>query len=530
MPEDIQLPAFTKGWINRLEHAIGMDAFAVCSNVRVHHGLVEKIKGWEIIGSQDVVISGEIRHFFSFKLQNGTESTAIITETNIYSWTPLTTNADITGAAWAANNERVNAGQFGNLMLFTNNTRNIGKWSGSGNVADLSGLSGDSVTLAKTLEVNNEHVIIANVVISSTRDDKNLRWSDKNLPEIWTATASNLAGDLDFDEDPTAILRVKKMGVFNVVYKERSIWFLILVGLPFEYVKRLFTDAIGIISADAVIEVNGIHYFVTHDLDIDKFDGINLISLAEKRGIKEYIIVEADHNKLGEIHGGLDLELKEIYFTFDRRNTVTDAWKNKFDIVYNYEEDHFTIRDSISSAKGIYTRPLVDGTIDSLTLKIDDYADTKIGLLGVDGIPRFNVVMGDVDGKLYRYNFSGGFDGSDIDGFFESGDEDYGQFFRRRKIEIHTVSKQMQQIRVLADKLGTSYDVNFEVGVRDGLDKKINWGKIYTYKQDGSANGLVKTRAGGVYHRLRIGTTKKNQFWQIKGLIPRIGIGGRVLR
>jgi len=530
MPQDIAISAFRKGWINRTAHSIGLDAYSICNNIRTHHGVVERVRGWEEITGLDVSLSGEVRHFFAFKLKVGTETTLIITETNAYTWTPLTTTADITGTVWAANDERVNAGQLADIAIFTNNTRNVAKYTGSGNVADLSGLSAANYTLAKTLEVNNDHVIIGNIVVSSTRDDKRVAWSDRNLPEIWVATATNLAGDLNFDEDATAVLRVKKMGVFNVVYKERSIWFLILVGLPFEYVKRLFTDAVGIIGADAIIEVNGIHYLVGHDLDIYRFDGVALQSLGEARGIKDYILAEADHNKLPEIHAGLDLELKEIYFTFDRKTTRTNAFENKFDIVYNYEEDHFALRDSISSAKGIYTRPLVDGVIDDLDLFLDDYADVPVGLLGVEGIPRYNIVIGDVDGKLYKYNFSNDFAGSDIDGNFETGDEDYAQYFSRRKDRTRNMSKQMQGIRILGDRIGTTFTINFGIGVRDSLDKSVRFKGPFTYKQDGSNNGLIKTRASGVYHRIKVSTTKAAEWWRIKGFIPSIEIEGEVLR
>lgn len=532
MPFDVLVREFSRGWINRSQFNAGLGSFSRCNNARLHHGTVEKVQGWEEITGLSTALIGEIRHFLTVRFNDGTENTLIITETNVFSWQPLTTTANITGTAWAANNERVNSGQFGNLALFTNNTRNVAKWNGTGNVADLGGLSAINVTLAKTLEVNNDHVIIGNLVVSAVRDDKFLAWSDLNLPEIWVPASTNVAGDLHFDEDATAIVRVKKITEFNVVYKERSIWFLLLVGLPFEYVKKLYTDAIGLISPEAIVEVNGVHYFVGHNLDIYKFDGINLISLADEKGIKDFILATADHNKLGEIHAGLDLELKEIYFTFDRSETQVDAWKNKFDIVYNYEEDHFTLRDSISSAKGIYTRPLATPTIDSFTTTIIDEAGrTPIDLFGAEGVPRFNLVSGDANADIFRFNFGDSFDGAaEMDGFVELGDEDFSTFIRGRNSKTANQSKQLQMLRILAESFGGSHNVGFEDGVRDSLDRPLLWKGPFNYMQDGSNKGLIKTRTNAVYHRFRFRTKNKNEWWSISGFIARIELMGESFR
>ena len=110
------------------------------------------------------------------------------------------------------------------------------------------------------------------------------------------------------------------------------------------------------------------------------------------------------------------------------------------------------------------------------------------------------------------------------------GDEDYATFVRSKKFMINNQSKLLSFIRVLAERFGGSHNVDFEVGIRDSLDRPIIWKGPFTYMQDGSNKGLIKTRVNAVYHRYRFSTKSKNQWWSISGLIARIELMGESLR
>ncbi len=154
-----------------------------------------------------------------------------------------------------------------------------------------------------------------------------------------------------------------------------------------------------------------------------------------------------------------------------------------------------------------------------------------IDLYGVEGIPRFNVVVGDANADIFRFNFGDSFAGAtEMDGFVELGDEDFSKVIRGRNTKSSNQSKLVEFIRVLAEATGGAFDVVFEVGVRNSLDRPIVWKGPYPYKQEGSNNGIINTRANGVYHRYRISTKSKNQWWSINGLVVRIEMMGETLR
>ena len=95
---------------------------------------------------------------------------------------------------------------------------------------------------------------------------------------------------------------------------------------------------------------------------------------------------------------------------------------------------------------------------------------------------------------------------------------------------INNQSKLLSFIRVLAERFDGSHNVDFEVGIRDSLDRTIIWKVPFTYMQYGSNKGLIKTRVNAVYHRYRFSTKSKNQWWSISGLIARIELMGESLR
>lgn len=272
--------------------------------------------------------------------------------------------------------EPVNEGQFRNLYIVTNNYRAPKRWDGEAlEVSDLGGLASIGVLRARTLEINNAHVIFGNIakygsgtteglgVINEVPDtidsvltiidlfgtteatgysrfNKTIIWSDQNRPEYYKPELNNQAGDIDIDEDGFEIMRIKKLAEFNVVYKEKSIWLLIHVGLPFVYSKKFYSESVGLLAVNAIVEIANVHYFVGHDFDIWRFDGVNITNLSIEQNIKDYIISRVQHDTVYQTHAYADLDRKEIQFSFYGKDDVTSQYR-QFDVIYNYEKKLF---------------------------------------------------------------------------------------------------------------------------------------------------------------------------------------------
>lgn len=527
MIRDVSIRSFKRGWIPKPpeDALVGIDAFVDCNNVRIQYGDVSKIKGW--IRTAIQVLTGEIREIFLFILSDNTRKLVVITEKKFYEITLPNTATDRTDGTglFPDNSFTINAIQFRGLFIFTNNVVNVKKWTGAAtNIQDLAGLSAINITLARTLEVNNEFLILGNYVESGVRVGKSVVWCDRNAPETWLSTIANEAGDLDFDETPGAIVRIKKMQVLNVVYKDDSIDFLVFVGFPFIHVRRNFTRNVGLIGTVAVEERNGVHYFVGSDFDIYKFDGINLISLGSRNGIKDFILANIDVSKKNFTRVEFDAQYSEMRFIFPRINVNLKSYQIRFEIVYNIEEGTFSKRDSIVTASGHFEEAYAYSPSSSFSTVISqDAGDSPSTLFGVTGTPVAKEMIGDKDGILYYYNNGDSFDGLDYEGFAESGDENF-RFLRFQNVE--TKIKEVSNIVPFTENAGKFYDVEFLIGVRDFLNKYIRWRGPFKYKPNYSSSGFIPVRASGVYHRYRFGTKLKNQPFSISGFILKLEVGG----
>jgi hypothetical protein len=224
------------------------------------------------------------------------------------------------------------------------------------------------------------------------RFNKTIVWSDQNRPEYYKPEQNNQAGDIDIDEDGYEIVRIKKLAEFNVVYKDRSIWLLIHVGLPFVYSKKFYSESVGLLAVNAIIEIANVHYFVGHDFDIWRFDGVNVTNLSAEQGIKDYIISRVQHDTIST-HAYADLDRKEIYFSFYGKQDVTSLYR-QFDIVYNYETQLFFKRDSVAKCGGYFQQTEDIKTIDEIGDLIDN-SQQIINKHGVFGTPKRKLLVGD---------------------------------------------------------------------------------------------------------------------------------------
>lgn len=457
--------------------------------------------------------------------------------------------------------EPVNEGQFRNLYITTNNYRFPKRWDGIAlEVSNLGGLAQIGVLRAGTMEINNAHVIFGNIakfgsgstdglgvidevgaIIDSVttiidlfgtteatgykRFNKTVIWSDQNQPEVYTPTLVNQAGDLDYDEDGFAIVRIKKLSEFNIIYKEKSIWLLIHVGLPFVYVKKFFTESVGLLANNAIVEIGNVHYFVGHDFDIWRFDGVNIANLSHDQGIKDYIISRVQHDTLYQTHAYVDLDRKEIQFSFYGKEEIGNKYR-QFDIVYNYETNKFFKRDSVAKCGGYFEQTKDVSTIDEITANIDDTQEV-INKFSIFGTPQRKLLIGDREGQIHLYNNGDSANGAELPGYFETGDEDYA-IVSRNKFTDHT--KLISQLQLMVENVGIDKDFEFMIGVRDHYDKPIRWKGPFKYKQNASDGAHITFRANGVYHRFKFISPHKNQFIRILGYTAGVQDYGEVIR
>jgi hypothetical protein len=124
-----------------------------------------------------------------------------------------------------------------------------------------------------------------------------------------------------------------------VVYREGAIHVFDFVGGQFVFRIRNFTNTVGAIAPDSIVEVRGKHYMIG-GLDIWVNDGNSIHSILKNRLRKRFADTVDPDNFLNSYSINVD-SAKEVWFCVPSTgSTYADTA-----YIYNHEEDTWTIRD-----------------------------------------------------------------------------------------------------------------------------------------------------------------------------------------
>jgi len=185
---------------------------------------------------------------------------------------------DITGALTitAGNNNRMNWITFKDVAYGTNGVDLPIKWTGTGDGAAWTVVSG--LTKAKYTAVFENYIFMANTETASDFHTTRIYWSCINEPETWDAADFNEIGYRDGQE----ITGIKVLGDRLVIFKERSIYVAFFTGssdIPFTFQKT--PSNVGCSSGGSIQEVDNNLIFASSD-GIYYFDGNNANRLSDK--------------------------------------------------------------------------------------------------------------------------------------------------------------------------------------------------------------------------------------------------------
>ena len=141
---------------------------------------------------------------------------------------------------------------FTDLLIFTNSTNAVKKYSLAGTDADLSG----SPPTSKYLEVHYERVWLA----GNATNPSQLRFSDIANAESWPAANGIQVGENDGDQ----ITGIRRAGSGLIIWKNHSIWLLLGNAVNNFQLVRI-SENIGCIAPHSISEVSGRFYFLAHD-------------------------------------------------------------------------------------------------------------------------------------------------------------------------------------------------------------------------------------------------------------------------
>jgi len=171
-----------------------------------------------------------------------------------------------------------------------------------------------------------------------------VRWSSPadvgGLPESWDELdQTNVAGFTTLGAEGGSVIDGRSMRDSFVVYRESGISVFELVGGQFVWRIRNLSNDVGLVAADALVEVKTKHYFIG-DGDIYVNDGNQVVSLLHNR-IRTRFTNDYDSDNYANSYAVKNTYKNEIWFCIPRTGDEFPSVA----YIYNWKDDSWAIRD-----------------------------------------------------------------------------------------------------------------------------------------------------------------------------------------
>lgn len=149
--------------------------------------------------------------------------------------------------------------RFGDNIV-TNPGVQTGVFSWDSNTVAAPALLANAPTAVNYVFVSNEIV----VTLGAGGVPNRIQWSDQGVSTIWTAAATNQAGQDDIEKASEFISHVNLKGI-NLLFTESQVYTFRYIRRPFIWETKLLDEKSGIIAKNARVQHNGIAYWMGSD-------------------------------------------------------------------------------------------------------------------------------------------------------------------------------------------------------------------------------------------------------------------------
>lgn len=181
-------------------------------------------------------------------------------------------------------------------------------------------------------EESRSMMLFGTSAFSGDFDPLLVRWSQFEDYTQWSPTVTNAAGSLRINSGSYIVGAVKSKKEI-IVFTDEGAHTMVFQNAPFYYGQERLGTACGLIGQNAVIDVNGIVYWMGRKAFF-KYDGsVNrLPSTLEKSIFDPDSIYSINYNQKEKIYAGVNSEFDEIWWFYP---TINSTENNRY-IVYNY--------------------------------------------------------------------------------------------------------------------------------------------------------------------------------------------------
>lgn len=316
-----------------------INAWSNSSNVRFKNGYVEKFRGERIVFDPPSIVPYFITPYQTnttrFIVHAGLQQVFVddgVTRTDI-------TNALNTGAI----DNRWTGGSLNGVLVLNNGVNIPQYWGGNiaFNLADLPGWP--ATARCKSLRPFKNYLVGVGFSVGATTLPHLVRWSNAadpgSIPNQWTATASNDAGEVDLAETTDLMVDSLPLGDVNIIYKQQSMYSMQYIGPPYIFRFARLPGELGLLAPGCVV-MTPVGHVVLAGGDVIQHSGQGPKSILSGR-MRSWLFNNIDSDLQARSFLALNQSRNEVWICFPEPG-ATACTKA---LVWNWEENTFALRD-----------------------------------------------------------------------------------------------------------------------------------------------------------------------------------------
>jgi len=211
-----------------------------------------------------------------------------------------------------------------------------------------------------------------------------VKWSDQENNTVWTASATNQAGDFELNTSGSLKCGKRVRGI-NLLFTDVDVHTATYVGLPYVYSFERAGSGCGVISSQSVAAIDSAAMWMSRS-GFWVFDGYVKPLPCD---VSDYVFSNMNYNQASKVYAVHNSKYGEVWWFYPSSSSnEVDSY-----VIYNYREGHWNI-----------------GTLGRTA--------------GVDRGVYLNPIMVDASGYIYEHEVGFGYDGGSV--YAESGPYEIG--------------------------------------------------------------------------------------------------------
>jgi hypothetical protein len=322
------------------EDSIPDGGWTVASNIRLLYKKVLGYLGFSAFSANVVETAGRIMAGIEYLQLDGDRFLVVVTKLKTYLYSSIadTFTAIQDSSDFSGGDDDLFCMDVGfNYLLITNFKNPVRKWTGSGNISLLGGMTdcepGSVSVKCRIIRPFNDFLMAFNTEEDGVAYPTRMRWSKRGQAEVWKndAYGSGQAGYTDLSDSPDPTVNALKLNNFMAIYKERSIYLVSYIGLPAIFSIRGVVFNKGLHAKGSLVSLGDTHFFLGND-NFYAFNGATLTPIGD--AIKDDFFAELVPSQKDRMQVAHNEVANEVWWAYPTASGGGDLDKL---IIYNYK-------------------------------------------------------------------------------------------------------------------------------------------------------------------------------------------------